>query len=162
AVAAADVDDRLVAVPLDGGEPCCAALLPLLHRVVEDRALARMLGEPRPEVGAELAPESVLAARVEGACGAEENASEELREGAVGAAAELRRGRVREDTRLRLGEHPVARERAEDAMERVGVDAGSRGEVGDRAGPGRERLGDADVGGDRGGARRQAAAQEVP
>jgi len=42
-------------------------------------------------------------------------------------------------------------------MEGVGVDAGRRGELGDRARPGGERLGDAEVGGDRGSASGQAA-----
>jgi hypothetical protein len=121
-----------------------------------------MLGEPRPEVGAELALERGLAARVEGGCGTVEDAAEEVRERAPAAAEELRRGRVREDTWLGLCEHPVARERAEDAMEGVGVAACTRGELGDRARSGGERLGDAEVGGDCGSTCGQAAAQEVP
>src|SRR5262249_15845320 len=146
AVAAADIDNRLVAAPLDRGEPCRAALLPLLHRAVEDCALVRMLGEPRPQVGAVLALEGGLPARVERAYGAVKGATEEVREGAPAAAEELRCGRVREDTRFRLGEDSVARERAEDAVEGVGVDAGPRGDVSDRPGPGGEHLGDIEVG----------------
>ena len=47
-------------------------------------------------------------------------------------------------------------------MEGVGIEAGPRGELGDRARPGGERLGDAEVGGDCCSACGQAAAQEVP
>ena len=43
AVAAADVDDRLVVAPVELGEPRRVALPPAGHRGVEDRAFCRML-----------------------------------------------------------------------------------------------------------------------
>src|SRR5204863_10149945 len=48
-VAAADVDDDLVAAPAGRREPVDPPLLPLLHSAVERCTFGRVLGEPRPE-----------------------------------------------------------------------------------------------------------------
>src|SRR5207302_7911051 len=112
AVAAAYVDDRLVAAPRDALEPLEPALPALSHRTVERRALIRMRAEPRPELLAVHAREGSLAARVEPAHRFEPRAAEEARKAVPAIDGEELRGRcVAEGARLRLLEDAVARER---------------------------------------------------
>src|ERR671934_234515 len=113
-------DEGLVPAPPERPEPLGPRLLALLHRAVERRPLARVLGEPRPEVGVEDALERGVAARVEPLERSVPDAAEEVGEVIPAAAVkELGRRRVAEHTRRLLREDAVARERAEEAVERV-------------------------------------------
>ena len=119
AVPAADVDDRLAPAPLEAaraarrGVPCPP---PLRGRTAPARA---MLSQPGPEVAVEGLPPG----RIEAAGSLVPDPAEELRESAARScpAEELGGRGVPVDARLDLGEDAVARERAEKALERVGV-----------------------------------------
>src|SRR4051812_8334024 len=164
AVAAAHVDDRLVAAPLDLREVVDPTFLPLLHRAVERGALVRVGREPRPELGAEDAREGRLARRLELAGRVVPDAAEEAREVVPAAVAvqQLRRLGVGEDAGRDLGEDPVARKRAQEAVERVGVGAALARDLRDGSRPGGERVRDVKLGDDPERPRRERATQEVP
>ena len=114
AVAAAYVDDGFAAAPLDRLQPLDPRVRSLRHRPVEPRPLLRMLGEPRPEVGAEDLGEDRLSACVEPLDRAVPHASEEHGE-IVPAARQQELGRrgVAENASFLLGEDALARERTE-------------------------------------------------
>src|SRR5207244_3578773 len=105
AVAAADVDDRLVATPVDALEALEAALPALRHGAVEGGALVRMGGEPRPELRAEHTREGGRTATVEIDHRFEPATAEKLSE-VVPAVRREELGdlRVPEDTRFFLRE----------------------------------------------------------
>src|SRR5439155_3747691 len=161
-VPAPDVDDGLVAAPLELGEPPDPLLLALLHRRVERGALVGVLGEPRPEIDAEHAREDRLPVRLEPRRRAVKDTAEEVRKRAPARAEKLGGGRVAEDARLFLCEDAVARERAEEAVQRVPLGASLARELADRPWARGERVGDAEVGHDAERSRGERAAQEVP
>src|SRR5262249_44383626 len=80
AVAAAHVDDGLVAAEPDDLEPLDPPLPVLLHRAVEDGALLRVRREPWPELLAEHAREGRTTACVQICHGLQPDAAEEMRE----------------------------------------------------------------------------------
>src|SRR6185503_7011408 len=103
---------------LDAGDALDPAILAFLHRAIEQGALLRMLGEPLPEVSCERLP----AACVQVGDRAVPDAAEQLGEGSPGSVrAELSRRRgVLENAGVDLGEDPLARKRAQVAVQRVG------------------------------------------
>src|SRR5215207_8813717 len=114
AVAAADVDDPLVAAPADRVEPLDPALPALLHRAVERGPFRWMRGEPLPEPGSLQSRERRRAACVQAREGTQPDAPEEMREVVPAVRAQqLGRGGVLKDARRRLGEDAVARESAQ-------------------------------------------------
>ena len=154
AVAAADVDDGLVAAPVERGEPLAGRSFPPRHRAVEDRPLVGVRREPRPEVGAERrgGRSTVAGRRIERRRPRVRNTPPNRCANSCQpsvAAQQLRRLGVAEDARLVLREDAVARERAQDPVQRVGVGARPPREVRDRPRPVGERVRDAEVGGDR-------------
>ena len=161
-VASADVDDGLVASPVELGEPSDSRVVSLLHRPVEHGALACVLEEPRPEAGAEHARERRLPRRLERSRRPEPHAAEEVRERAPAALQQLGCLGVPEDATVRLGEDPVARERAQEPPEGVRLGVELLRELFDRAGPAGERIGDAEVRDDRQRPRAERAAHEIP
>src|SRR6476646_4044026 len=162
-VAAADVDDRLVATPLHSLEPLEPPLPPLRHRAIEGGPLLRVRREPRPELLAEHAREWRFAAHVQPANRCEPRAAEKAREVVPAVDREELRGRrVAEDARLLLGEDPVARERTQEPLQRVSVRARLRRELGDRPRPVREPAGDVELGDERERAGDERATERVP
>ena len=165
AVAAADVDDRLAVVPLELGERS-ARRSPPLHRPVEDRALLGCVGEPRPEVGPERARERHrrrVASSRPATAGSQTppNRCANSRQPSPPAAAPTP-ACCANDARLVLLEDAVARERAQQAVERVGIGVRPRARALRRPRPVSERLGDTEIGDDPERLRRHRPAQEVP
>ena len=162
-VAATDVDHGLAIAPVDPVEPLHSLLLALLHRDVEERALVAVRGEPGPEVGpVELWPHR-LARGVQRAGGLVPDTAEEVRERGPAAPEELCGDLgVPKDTRFLLGEDAVARERAQQPVERVRVGAALFGELGHGARAAGELLRDAQVGDDPERARDECTAKRVP
>jgi hypothetical protein len=123
-------------------------------------------GEPRPEVGAELAREGRRASAcggVEVGDGLEEHIAEQMGErGPPAVDEELGGSGVAEDARLLLGEDAITRERAQEAVEDVGVDPGLARELVHRPRPFRERSRDLEVDHDRERLRRHRSAKDVP
>jgi hypothetical protein len=78
------------------------------------------------------------------------------------APQQLGRGGVAEDAALLLGEDAVARERAEQAVQRIGVRADLARDLLDRTRPVRERVRDAELGDDGDRTRRHRAAHQIP
>ena len=144
AVSAADVDDRLVAVPVD--RAIRSALLRAVAPSRGRRARApRVLAEPRPEVGPERLVERRLARwrRSRPRRGARPRRT--VREGALaGSAQQLGGRRVPEDAGLGLREHPVACERAQKRWS-VSGSAPTSSARSATARPGRKRLGDVEI-----------------
>jgi hypothetical protein len=147
AVAAADVDDRLVAAPLESGQSLEAPLLALLHRAVEPSSLVGMLSEPGPELAAEQAWKCWFAGGIESLRSPIPDAAEEAREVVPTAtAAQVLGGRcVAEDAGSVLCKDAVARERAQQPVERVGVGVCLPCQVGDRPRPVGETVSDAEL-----------------
>lgn len=119
--------------------------------------------EPGPELTAVDARERWLTACVERRDRLQPRATEEVGEVIPAIAREqLRGGRVAKDARLGLLEDPVAGQRAQHAVERVGVDAILPRERFAASGPGRKCLRYAQVGGESERTRHQRAPQRVP
>ena len=167
AVAAAEVDHRLVSPPLEAGETFRASLLAARHRGVERRSLLRVLREPGPEIGLEAARErSFVRARIELGESLGEDAAEEMRElrprARRATAKQLRSVGVTEHAGLVFCENSVARKRAQDAVERVAIGTDLQRELGNRARSACEGVGDAEVRRDAQRLRHHRAPHEVP
>ena len=154
-VAAADVDDNLVGVPVERGKPIRVFGFPARHRRIESAPFGGMLCEPAPEV-------SLEPARQSGDCVVEHRSEEVRKLRPTVAAQEVRRLGVAEDARRGFREDTVARERAQDPVERLRIRPGALRELGDGPGPGRKRLGDLQVGGEPERLRRHRTAEQVP
>ncbi len=108
-----------------------------------------MLGEPRPEVGPEVARERRLAGRVQTRRPSVPHAAEQLREVAPASSVEqVGSRRVAEDAGRVLGKDAVARERPQQPVERVGVRAGVSCQLGHGPRPVGELVCDAELGDD--------------
>src|SRR6185437_12700763 len=163
AVPAADVDDRLAVAPLDGLEALDPCIRSLRHRPVEPRAVLRVLGEPRPEVGAEDVGEDGVSARVESLDSAVPDAAEEDGEIVPAAREQKRRCRcVAEDASFLLRKDAVAGERAEEAVECVLVGAGIACQLCHRPWSARKSLGNPELGDDSERAGCESPPQDVP
>src|SRR5262249_16246569 len=138
------------APPTDRLEPVEPYTRPLLHRAVERRALRRVQGEPRPEADAVHTRERRSPGPIERADRGQPRLTEQVREIAPAVPAEKLGGcGVREDSRPHFGEDAVARERAEDAPQRLRIGAVLACEVVDGTRPRRECVRDSEVGGNR-------------
>src|SRR4029079_18417357 len=148
--------------PFDRFQALEPALLALLHRPVEGTALLGMSLQPGPEIAAEAGLEPRFAGRVQVRQGLVEDTAEEVREIGPPAAKPGRGPGVPEAAGLLLGEEAFARERAQEPVQRVGVSVDFAGDLCDRAGPLRQRLGHAELRHDRDRARAERASEQVP
>ena len=123
-----------VSSPLHSSEASCSTrpLAPSCIGAVECRAFVRVVGEPRPEVGSEVARERHLAGRVQSGDRAVPDAAEQRREVSPASADEQLGGRgIAKGAWRVLGEDTVARKRPQQAVERVRIRAGLPCQLGD-------------------------------
>jgi hypothetical protein len=122
-----------------------------------------MRGEPLPKPGSVKPRERRRAACVQAREGTQPDAPEEMREVVPAVRAQqVGHGGVLEDARRRLGEDPVARERAQDAIQRVRVGACVARELIDAAWAAGQGVRDSEVGRECERARHKRAAERVP
>ena len=164
AVSAADVDHELVVVPVERRQAVSGAVLAAGHRAVEGGTLAGLRLEPGPEVGSER-PREGLGSRRGIKCRNRvvEDRAEQVRERAGGVAEQAFGGFVvAEDPGFLLGEHTVARECTQDAVDGVAIGTRRLRELAHGARSRRELACQAEIGRDGERLRRHHAAHEIP